>query len=72
MWVASDLYIMKIKYTKIYMLVHKCKDKTEINLSNQSLNIKLRNPKVNLFLKPKVKANGWSQNKKKDVSKVQK
>lgn len=44
------------------MFVHKCKDKIEINLSNQSLNIKLWNPKVNLFLKPKVKANGWSQN----------
>jgi hypothetical protein len=39
------------------MFVHKCKDKIEISLPNQSLKIKPQNPKVNLILKPKVKAN---------------
>jgi hypothetical protein len=38
------------------MLVHKCKDKTKISLQNQSFKIRPQNPKVELFLKPKVKA----------------
>jgi hypothetical protein len=38
------------------MLVHKCKDKIKISLQNQSLKIRPQNPKVDLFIKPKVKA----------------
>ncbi len=42
------------------MLVHKCKDKIKISLQNQSLKIRPQNPKVDLFIKPKVKAKRWS------------
>jgi hypothetical protein len=45
-----------MKNTKTEMLVHKCKDKTKISLQKQSLKIRPQNSKVELFLKPKVKA----------------
>ncbi len=39
------------------MFVHKCKYKTEINLSIQIEKIKPQSPEVNLFIKSKVNTN---------------
>ncbi len=57
-----------MKNTKTEMLVHKCKDKTKISLQKQSLKIRPQNSKVELFLKPKVKAKKWSSKERSSKS----
>jgi hypothetical protein len=51
---------MKNKNTKAYMLVHKCKDKIEINLSIQFEN-KTSKSKSELVHKIKSKNKRWSK-----------